>query len=91
MFSNDHMLPDFLLSATFRVYSARNKYLDCVYNNVFTYTFIRIFLGDEMFSDAYKIKLVDDVLYEVYGKVNSRTCAFIISHVCDNLMSGHFF
>lgn len=25
--------------------------------------------GDEMFSDAYKIKLVDDVLYEVYGKV----------------------
>lgn len=22
-----------------------------------------------MFSDAYKIKLVDDVLYEVYGKV----------------------
>lgn len=26
-------------------------------------------LGDEMFSDTYKIKLVDDVLYEVYGKV----------------------
>lgn len=22
-----------------------------------------------MFSDAYKIKLVDDVVYEVYGKV----------------------
>lgn len=22
-----------------------------------------------MFSDTYKIKLVDDVLYEVYGKV----------------------
>lgn len=26
-----------------------------------------------MFSDSYKIKLVDDVIYEVYGKVVSRT------------------
>jgi len=25
-----------------------------------------------MFSDTYKIKLVDDVIYEVYGKVCSR-------------------
>ncbi|XP_076763193.1 translationally controlled tumor protein [Xylocopa sonorina] len=31
-----------------------------------------IFTGDEMFSDTYKIKLVDDVLYEVYGKVITR-------------------
>ncbi|KAL6428518.1 hypothetical protein ACFW04_007869 [Cataglyphis niger] len=31
-----------------------------------------MFLGDEMFSDTYKIKLVDDVLYEVYGKLISR-------------------
>lgn len=31
-----------------------------------------IFTGDEMFSDTYKIKLVDDVLYEVYGKLVSR-------------------
>lgn len=31
-----------------------------------------IFTGDEMFSDAYKIKLVDDVLYEVYGKLVTR-------------------
>lgn len=31
-----------------------------------------IFTGDEMFSDTYKIKLVDDVLYEVYGKVVTR-------------------
>lgn len=30
---------------------------------------LRMFLGDEMFSDTYKVKLVDDVLYEVYGKV----------------------
>ncbi len=27
-----------------------------------------IFTGDEMFSDTYKLKLIDDVLYEVYGK-----------------------
>jgi hypothetical protein len=32
-----------------------------------------IFTGDEMFSDTYKIKLVDEVLYEVYGKLVSRT------------------
>lgn len=25
--------------------------------------------GDEMFSDTYKYKLIDDVIYEVYGKV----------------------
>lgn len=28
--------------------------------------------GDEMFSDSYKIKLIDDVIYEVYGKVVNR-------------------
>jgi len=32
-----------------------------------------IFTGDEMFSDTYKIKLVDDVMYEVTGKLISRT------------------
>lgn len=26
-----------------------------------------------MFSDSYKMKLVDDVIYEVYGKTVSRT------------------
>lgn len=26
-----------------------------------------------MFSDTYKFKLVDDVIYEVYGKLISRT------------------
>ncbi|XP_044752835.1 translationally-controlled tumor protein homolog [Coccinella septempunctata] len=31
-----------------------------------------IFTGDEIFSDTYKIKLVDEVLYEVYGKHVSR-------------------
>lgn len=29
--------------------------------------------GDEMFSDSFKMKLVDDVIYEVYGKLVSRT------------------
>ncbi|XP_046989433.1 translationally-controlled tumor protein homolog [Schistocerca americana] len=31
-----------------------------------------IFTGDEMFSDTYKVKLVDEVLYEVYGKHVTR-------------------
>lgn len=31
------------------------------------------FLGDEMFSDTYKIKLVDEVMYEVTGKLISRS------------------
>lgn len=29
--------------------------------------------GDEMFSDSYKMKLIDGVIYEVYGKLESRT------------------
>jgi len=34
-----------------------------------------------MFSDTYKIKLVDEVLYEVSGKVSpySRSLIFIVS------------
>uniref|UniRef100_A0A224XZN3 Translationally-controlled tumor protein homolog n=1 Tax=Panstrongylus lignarius TaxID=156445 RepID=A0A224XZN3_9HEMI len=31
-----------------------------------------IFTGDEMFSDVYKMKLVDEVLYEVYGKLVTK-------------------
>jgi len=31
-----------------------------------------IITGDEMFSDTYKIKLVDEVIYEVTGKLESR-------------------
>lgn len=31
-----------------------------------------IFTGDEMFSDSYKMKLVDEVVYEVYGKLVQR-------------------
>ncbi|XP_060517027.1 translationally-controlled tumor protein homolog [Cylas formicarius] len=30
------------------------------------------FTGDEMFSDTYKIKLIDEVIYEVYGKLVQR-------------------
>ncbi|KAL5273481.1 TPT1 family protein [Megaselia abdita] len=32
-----------------------------------------IITGDEMFSDTYKMKLIDDVIYEVYGKLITRT------------------
>lgn len=32
-----------------------------------------IFPGDEIFSDTYKIKLVSEVMYEVTGKLESRT------------------
>jgi len=32
-----------------------------------------LFTGDEMFSDTYKIKLIDGVLYEVYGKYVRRS------------------
>jgi len=31
-----------------------------------------VFTGDEIFSDFYKIKLVDEVMYEVYGKFVTR-------------------
>ncbi|RZF32154.1 hypothetical protein LSTR_LSTR004017 [Laodelphax striatellus] len=31
-----------------------------------------LFTGDEMFSDTYKMKLIDDVVYEVYGKLVTR-------------------
>ncbi|EDW01350.1 translationally-controlled tumor protein homolog [Drosophila grimshawi] len=31
-----------------------------------------ILTDDEMFTDTYKMKLVDDVIYEVYGKLVSR-------------------
>merc|ERR1712150_171039 len=31
-----------------------------------------VFSGDELFSDTYKMKLVDDVVWEVYGKHVSR-------------------
>ncbi|XP_059478082.1 translationally-controlled tumor protein homolog [Neocloeon triangulifer] len=31
-----------------------------------------IFTGDEMFSDTYKMKLVDEVVYEVTGKLVTR-------------------
>merc|ERR1712055_519737 len=32
-----------------------------------------VFSGDELFSDTYKMKLVDDCIYEVYGKHETRT------------------
>ncbi|XP_040566027.1 translationally-controlled tumor protein homolog [Lepeophtheirus salmonis] len=35
--------------------------------------FMDVFSGDELFSDTYKFKLLDDCLYEVYGKYVTRT------------------
>lgn len=35
-------------------------------------TFIDVFSGEELCSDAYPIKLVDDIYYEVEGKVWKR-------------------
>merc|ERR1712228_1079027 len=32
-----------------------------------------VFSGDELFSDTYKMKLVDDVMWEVYGKHITRS------------------
>merc|ERR1712048_505421 len=37
------------------------------------YLYKDVFSGDELFSDTYPIKLVDDVLYEVTGKHETRT------------------
>lgn len=31
-----------------------------------------IFTGDEMFSDSFKMRLIDEVVYEVYGKLVQR-------------------
>ena len=31
--------------------------------------YLNPFAGDELFSDTYKMKLVQDCLWEVYGKV----------------------
>merc|ERR1712088_917754 len=31
-----------------------------------------VFSGDELFSDTYPMKLVDDCIYEVYGKHETR-------------------
>lgn len=37
-----------------------------------------IFTGDEMFSDTYKMKLVDEVVFEVYGRLVQRKDGEII-------------
>jgi len=37
-----------------------------------------IITGDEMFSDTYKIKLVDEVIYEVTGKLEQRRAGEIV-------------
>jgi len=37
-----------------------------------------VFNGDEMFSDTYKIKLVDEVMYEVTGKLVQRRAGEVV-------------
>jgi len=37
-----------------------------------------IFNGDEMFSDTYKIKLIDEVMYEVTGKLVQRKAGEVV-------------
>jgi hypothetical protein len=37
-----------------------------------------ILTGDEMFSDTYKVKLIDDVMYEVYGKLEQRRAGEVV-------------
>jgi len=37
-----------------------------------------IFTGDEIFSDTYKIKLVDEVMYEVTGKLVQRKAGEVV-------------
>ena len=39
--------------------------------------------GDELFSDTYPMKLVDDCIYEVYGKVSRP---FLESHMVRRIM-----
>lgn len=36
------------------------------------------FPGDEMFSDTYKVKLIDEVMYEVYGRVSKYKLALFV-------------
>ena len=37
--------------------------------------------GDELFSDTYPMKLVDDCIWEVYGKVRGRGSMWRVSEV----------
>ena len=36
------------------------------------------FSDDEMFSDSYEMKLVDGVMYEVYGKVFNKDLVVVV-------------
>merc|ERR1711892_98181 len=39
-----------------------------IYQNLIMKIYKDVFTGDELFSDTYPMKLVDDCMYEVYGK-----------------------
>lgn len=56
--------------------------------NVYSLTInLFCFLGDEMFSDTYKIKLIDEVLYEVTGKVSILILCLWEVHVLITILS----
>jgi len=53
----------------------KSKYADaqaciCVQHDLQNRSLLLLVAEDEMFSDTYKMKLVDEVMYEVTGKVN---------------------
>ena len=45
-----------------------------------------MFTGDELFSDIYKIRVINDVLYEVEGKVGIvlQFCVYGTGHFVGN-------
>merc|ERR1712088_281163 len=45
----------------------------CPFSTTTMKIFKDVFSGDELFSDTYPMKLVDDCIYEVYGKHEMRT------------------
>jgi hypothetical protein len=60
----------------------RNIYYQEIIRN-----FISPYTGDEMFCDSYKMTLVDNVVYEVQGKVSSLPSP----EFCNKLSMFHFF
>lgn len=40
------------------------------YTSILVYKLFVFLTGDELFSDSYKIRIIDDIFYEVEGKVS---------------------
>jgi hypothetical protein len=52
---------------------ARSTPASVLHHRVSMLIYKDVFSGDELFSDTYPMKLVDDCMYEVYGKHETRT------------------